>query len=339
MCAAARACTDNALGVVRFELAEGQRRTLRRHAGTDEMLTGTIAPHTNLLAACGYDGIEFWDLDCGAHVGRIEMDSPYWAQFRDRLDGLELAAASGRSVQVWRLESLSSRVAVHVTRLAPIPVPDAIGYAFAGCFSRDGRTLAVVNGQERACVLQLDGLGNEPVIQDNRCDVTSLSPDGRWLATFGNSAGGGVRIWNVHTAAIVATLVSGQKALSAEFSPDGQWLVIDSLSELAFYQVGSWVLHHRQSWKKAVGVPSWSSRLAFAGDGRFLAASRPGYEIKLVRTADGQLLATLPSESPHAWVCLSQDGRWLACAGPDLTIQLWDLASLRRHLERLSLNW
>src|SRR5262249_44358233 len=147
-------------------------------------------------------------------------------------DGHTLAAA-GLGQQSIRLWNVKTR---RVTRSLP-----GLG-ATALAYSRDGRTLAVAEGEgavseQSAAIHLLDPVTGRQlaVLPDGFRFVTSVtfSPDGRLLAAGGVVGGaqitqqhGLTRVWDTTTHALVATLpIAGASVVnSVAFSPDGRLL-------------------------------------------------------------------------------------------------------------------
>ena len=81
--------------------------------------------------------------------------------------------------------------------------------------------------------------------------------------------------------------------------------------------------------------------MAFSPDGR-TAAVAPSYgTVALIEVATGQELVRLeaPNQRRIGWLCFSPDGKRLAAAGLNHTIEVWDLSDVRGALVERGLDW
>ena len=154
-----------------------------------------------------------------------------------------------------------------------------------------------------------------------------------------SASGLGIRVSSTQSDADAVLLLPEKRVHSAVFSPDGKRFVVDTRTELVFFNIGSWDISHRTRWERHGVASNYRIGLSFTTDGGLLAVSRPTYEIKLVDPATGRVLATLPSDVPAANVCFPGGGDHLLCSGTDLTVQAWDLALVRKQLAAVGLDW
>jgi WD40 repeat protein len=146
--------------------------------------------------------------------------------------------------------------------------------------------------------------------------ATAYSPDGTTLATAGD---GGVKLWNVATGQVVATL-SEHKCLSVAFSPDGKTLAAGT---------GKVQLWDVVTGRLRTEIPVEDALLAFSPDGQKLAlAPIQGQAVRLWDLAANKDLGPLKSHgsSPVFALTFSPDGKILAWNNGDV-ISLLDLAT------------
>jgi WD40 repeat protein len=162
---------------------------------------------------------------------------------------------------------------------------------------------------------------------------SSLSPDGRWIATS-TWGGSNVKVWETANRTLAWELPCPHAAVA--FSPDGRWLVTALRDEYHLWHVGSW--------RHGVEIPAangYTGTIGFPRDGKLLAVNRRGL-VMLVDPETGRELATLnpPLEMPRAAsrVSFSADGGMLAVA-VDQQIIVWDLRLIRAQLAILGLDW
>ena len=186
-------------------------------------------------------------------------------------------------------------------------------------------------------VLLMDEQGRERVFNDlDPVGIlsASLSPDGRWLALGRfNSV---VRILDARTGNLLTNLDAAFSAY-ALFTPDGRWLVTGSSQECCFWGATRWSLARRLERGDSAVI---GGHLAFAHHAPMLAVAHSEGAIRLVNWETGDILADLTPPRPQALCAFtfSPDDCTLAAIGKD-TVQLWDLAELRRELARMRQDW
>jgi len=222
-------------GVLRiWDVATGELiQTIQAHQKSASGVA--YSPDGSLLATAGYDAMaRLWALPSGEKRGEMIGGSFAVPAIAFTPDGARLAIVNGNII---RLRDVGSQRFVK-TIAAENPL-------FTISFSPDGRTLA---SGDVANTIQLWDMTNEvnPAVEIRQSVYTliaqegpvsgpkalvwqvAFSPDGTLLAAA--SGDGMIRIWDVESGLLAATLAGHSKAAtSLAFSPDGRWLASGGL--------------------------------------------------------------------------------------------------------------
>jgi WD40 repeat protein len=182
----------------------------------------------------------------------------------------------------------------------------------------------------------------------------AFSPDGRLLASGSDGwrwrlESGSIGqeeqdhhtlwLWHLDSRGLLWARQHQSRVLKAAFSPDGELLATDAVSEVPLWQVEGGIivrtLNHTQ-WHLGLGRRFLRSLVAtrdtiisvvcvsFSPDGLLLASGADNKMVWIWRVEDGTLLHTLEghTETPYS-VAFSPDGALLASASYDQTVRLW----------------
>jgi WD40 repeat protein len=296
-----------------------------------------FAPDGQTLATGGSDGaIAVWDVATArrkhlfkGHFGAIQV-----LAFSD--DGATLASSVAQGVA--RLWGLSGPGPSRRLRLDVPPVP-----TFHLAYSTDGRWLVTIwKGEVRLWDALTEKLVRPFQADPDTVYRVAFAPDSRTLATGGRDSV--VKLWDVATRQIVRTLRGRpsdplnyhQDAVGAlAFSHDGTWLAAGfgrpGLLDLDYKQIVKvWDVASGRELRTLTGLGNTVPMLAFAPDGRTLAAACHDRTIRLWSTATWAELRALRGPAPWQSLAFAPDGRTLA-AGVDTLglIRLWDAADGR----------
>jgi WD40 repeat protein/tRNA A-37 threonylcarbamoyl transferase component Bud32 len=307
----------------------------------------TFGAEGRLLAACGNDGVRFWDVASGTDIGYLPIGSHASAFFDPQGKGLY---TSGRSrLRRW---PVAPEATAGVFRIGPPRVFEfpANEFFVKACRDGTGRLLAL-NDATHARVLLLDvarwsaSALVEPARWSSRpsnhrpasWSNLSLSPDGRLLAVDIRS---GLRLWDVPGKQPIAPLPPLMAEVSStrpEFSPDGRWLVAGREREVLIWNARRWDVPPRTLRREPAGFGFF----AFSPDGRILAFARTSTEIQLFDLDTSEEIARLvaPDARDIDRLCFSPDGSRLAVVTVNRVIQVWDLRDIRGTLRGMGLDW
>jgi len=152
--------------------------------------------------------------------------------------------------------------------------------------------------------------------------TVAFSPEGSLLAAGSGTPTGpiddAVRLWDVGTGELEATLRERQSVWSIAFSPDGKTLASGNGAGITLWDLETY---------RGVSLGEGPARsVAFSPDGTLLASGYPSGEILLWDTATNREKATLAEHNEIVFtLAFSPDGTLLASAGQDGTVRLWDV--------------
>jgi serine/threonine protein kinase/WD40 repeat protein len=325
-------------GVAFYDVAESARVTGQNKAQQYEVHGAEISPDSEFAASWSADGIRLWDCAMSRELTHISDGPTYWARWRRRDDQILLLAGSDQGVLARDIRWNATNRTIEIGPPAIIAPASQVDSPHHAAMNRDGRKLAVANGDGLVCVLDLESLQVPVSIRDKGSTVVAISPRGDDVVTYDPGTAGLSR-WNAATGERLEVLLSDERMLAAAFSPDEPLLVVDNGQELIALDTQTWRERRRLSVAGGNGAPGWPSQISFAADGTLLAVSRAGHRIVLATPDCQRVVATLPAELPHTPTCLSPDGRRLVSLGADFTIQFWNLALVRNRLGELGLDW
>jgi WD40 repeat protein len=292
--------TGDGVGVRLWDVARGQlKATLPRPPGVVEGLI--FSPDGQRLATAGHNAttrrstVQLWDVASGQLEATLAWPVQFQFNYLDFYfvfapDGKTLATEHWSEVQLWDVASGQLKA----------NLPNAFG---TPVFSPDSRTLATINISDAKSALLYDvASGQLMATLKGAYDgpwvlAPAFSPDGQTLATSSYDAGnssdaGTVRLWDVATRQLKATLKGGAGQLA--FSPDSRTLAT------ANYDTSGYIVRF---WDVVGG--QLKATLTDAG-------------FPLPYSGYGVTLATL---------AFSTDGKTLATRDGSRHLHLWDVAS------------
>jgi WD40 repeat protein len=221
---------------------------------------------------------------------------------------------------------------------------DSLGYPLGGrekewiysvAFSPDGKSLAVVDSAGRVRLWSLAGGAPAPpreLVPPGRGTGTlAFSPDGRfvavasrddsWVRLWSVSQTGGVPLAPVDSMRMLDSYSDGHVPPSVAFSPDGRLLATGSERRpVRVWEVEGGRMRLRRE-KDHAGMTD----LSFVDGGNLAIGHRGG--ISLVDAATGASRTGLLTAVSVGSMVSSADGTWLAAAGYDGKVRLWNLAT------------
>ncbi|GAA2137374.1 hypothetical protein GCM10009760_17810 [Kitasatospora kazusensis] len=200
----------------------------------------------------------------------------------------------------------------------------------AVAFSRDGKLVAGGDNVGRAWLWNTTTGETTtlevPTIYMN-ANSLSFSPDGKTLAAGLEPVGGtqdGVRLWDVGTGRLAASIPGPAWVHSVAFSPDGLTLATGSENGGA---IELWEVATRKSIAALAGHTGPVNSVAFSPDGKTIASGGIDKTVRLWEVATRENVATLTNHTdPVNSVAFSPDGKTIASGGSDKTVRLWKVS-------------
>jgi serine/threonine protein kinase/WD40 repeat protein len=287
---------------------------------------GAIHPDGRLLAAAMTDGARLWDLETGDEVAHLGPNLVGGVAFAP--DALLTNGPAGLFLWPIRPDPQPG-----TGRQIGPPRLLARGANYEVSCRKDGQVIAQPF-KSGALVLHRDRPERARRLGPQR-DVryTSISPDGRFVATGSHGGEAGLKVWETEHGKVVKELPLGFMA-HALFSPDGRWLAATGRDGGRILTVGTWEEGATVHWSEAGA--------AFAPDGNLLAVETGQGVIRLLDPATGREKARLedPRQDLAGWLGFTPDGtRLVALSGDGKAIHVWDLQGIRAELARLGLDW
>lgn len=354
------------LRVVR--IADG--RELYRVPGHTEAISGiAFSSDGKVVATAGQDGrLWFWDAQSGAQIRKIVCPGGCFRSvvflpgstvcvagsangsvgLWDALTGKDLSPARGPRGTVCSLcyspdgtliaagyQDGGVRVWNPTGKGAPRRLVEGLDCVTVIAFSPDGKTLAVADYERH---LSLHDARSGRLLRDfkgvsgNILSV-AFSPDGKHLVSGGDD--NRVRLWDVISGDVVRDLpVIG----SVAWSPDGRFIAAWLRSPAGAAHAAILDAATGQQLHDLQGHRFGGGMLAFSADSRLLASTGPGgmADVTVWDTASGataNYMVFLRKETFSLdTVALSPSGRYLATAGIDKHVRLFELATKREVL-------
>lgn len=329
--------TAQAEDALRRSLPESYvRRVLR--GPPSAVWTAAYSPDDRRIVTARADKVgEIWDAATGERVAELRGHTDVVNQAAFSRDGQRIVTASDDgTARVW--DAASGQ-----------PLAVAQGHrkgVYQAAFSPDGKLIATSSKDGTARLWEAQTGRELRVLPSQGGEVTNVafSPDGQYLVAsslnFQDSQGveqpGTARVWRVATGERVAEL--GDTAYggvwSADFSPDGRWLVTASEDNTArLWEVGSW-----RKRADLIGHSGRVSRAVFSPDGRQILTASADLTARLWDAATAQSRFELAGHTAYVLDGnFSPDSKSVVTTSLDGVARLWDtekgreLAVLRGH--------
>jgi WD40 repeat protein len=219
------------------------------------------------------------------------------------------------------------------------PVPDA-GYEALGwggvnglAFTPDGKQLVSSSWTKAVRVMNLADEKIARTIEADAQQVTcsALSADGKLLATGGLEKV--VKVWDLESGKLLQTLKGHNRWTTAvAISPDGKLVAVgEDQATRNNEPKGVVKIWEVESGKEVASIPDEVLGLAFSPDSKLLATTGgwvPNTNQRVVRvwTVKGKIRFSLPGHQKGLYrVAFSPDGKFLASAGEEKEVGLWDM--------------
>jgi len=304
-----------------------------------EKLSSLTVSRDNRWLATSRSSVDLWNLRNGELEARIpESGAPRDTAFAT--NGTDLFVGGGVGLKRYEIRSTiqedgksalefrekSELLSGRIDRFGLSPD----GTEIAAIKGRKVHVISSESGERQALLSGQTGIEHGDII---------YSHDNLWM--LGTSwAGRGVRIWDRRDLDLKpVNLLENQKVVTAEFSPDGKWLLTSTRRKYQFWETGSW--KEKEERKFARSAVGGFGVMAFSPDGKMLAVSPGGQKVELRDFATHELLIILRPPEPASLVRLrfSPDGSKIFATNIAHDVVVWDLPKLRKELMTMGLDW
>ena len=300
-----------------------------------EIWTVKFSPNGDWLASGSVDSTyKIWNKETGSIILNIKQPSGITSLDFSPDSNYLVTASYDSKVRIWKLPEgvLEKELIGHV------------GTVWSVNFSADGKTIASC-GED--ATIKIWNAPTGQIIQTlqghtrNIWDV-KFSPDGTKLAS--GSFDKTIRIWNVSDGKLLQMLTNHNEAIVAiAFSHDGQKLISTSDDKtIKLWATNNWQLIY------SLNVPEHNQAAEFSPDDKLLLTGgrdkttlgeflqnifgdskyNKGVSMRLWDVQTGKLLQTFSKHNNDVNdVSFSPDGKWIASASSDGTVELWQLSN------------
>jgi WD40 repeat protein len=186
-------------------------------------------------------------------------------------------------------------------------------------FSPDGTRLALAGGVQ----VRIEPAGQRIVSRLGQVFGVAWSPDGKWIAVSGGTAGvtGAVELWSASDLGLQKTFARcGDLIYAVAFSPDSTALAAGSADHRAYVvDVATGETKNRLN-----GHVGPVLALAWSPSGNTLATASADRSVRIWNAADGSLARALTNHNGAVEsVVFAPDGQELYSASSDATVRVW----------------
>ena len=310
------------------------------------LLSVDLSPSGRWCVVTQSKGFRVWDLAAG---DRETYVAGAVSGVRVAMDENSLLVCRTNGLESWPVATNAAGALQFSPAAAKkISLPEGLG-ARAVTLSLDGHWGLVELADRR--LVKMDLIGNQPpVVLRGRWHTVNfkgaasptgagrfaISPDGRWVVTGFDFEGGGPKVWDGQSGALVTALPADTSLVG--FTADGRWLGLAGMNENSIWSVGDWRLQRRFTRDEASLI---HGALAFAGNDNLLAVSRTRQVVQLRDWQADQEICDLISPLAQSVnsVRMSLDGSTLVMATANDMLEVWRLGQLRQALAGMALDW
>ncbi len=191
-------------------------------------------------------------------------------------------------------------------------------------FTPDGKLIAAGGWDGSIQVWSaVDGKIQSPGISGFQGHAAPFSPDGKTIAG-GSQTGNNVSIWDAASKGVARTLSGhSDKVQVVAFSTDGKSLASGGDDHMVFV----WDLVGEQQPRQLAGHTDRINSVAFSANGKLVASASFDQSVLVWTVASGRRVATLTGAGRMFAAVFSPDDRFLATAGADGDVRLWDTSA------------
>jgi WD40 repeat protein len=263
-----------------------------------------------------------WDALTGQEIMTLQGSSDRVYSVAFSQDGQRVATGNPeQTTRVWDAATGQAIVTLRGHSSSRNPLSNQAIAAVS--LSADGRYVATSNPDGTASIWDTRTGLELLTVRDGSIRSVAFSPDGRLLATAGNTT---AKVWDAISGKEQLTVKGHSDVVVAVvFSPDGKFLATGSWDKTAKI----WDLDTWQELATLRGHSDSVGAVAFSPDSKRVATASEDGTAKVWDAVSGPELVTMHGSTPVllASTAFSPDGRHIAAASDRNTVKVWDIDS------------
>ncbi|KKL99828.1 hypothetical protein LCGC14_1810520, partial [marine sediment metagenome] len=324
-----------------FELTTG--KVIRQFSGHDNHINRLLLTNdgNRLISASQDKEIKIWDFNSCDLLHKIQADSTYDKIIITSNDKFLIGSVPRNKIDIWDLKTFNLQSSHKINN-------DWGGKGIA--VSLDSKHIITTNINKKVDFLDFQTGKLMYRIRSHSKYVSSviLSPNGKYLATFGEDERNGYRlkIWDFKTRGLIKTFENKRYTLNKViFTPDSKNLIFQygTLFNLWNLEKGEFIYNNIPRLESGYGYNHLTTIVS--PDGQYGISLFRNNEIKIWKIETGKVIRTLKLHTSIGKIVISNDCQYLVGSCEDYTVKAWNyktgefIKSFSGHKEKVLKIW